>query len=116
MNPVPHFSQTYAEARDKFLAAARMRGAKLMQHVHPSARGAAGEKLSMDFALLGSADAPSLLLLISGTHGVEGFCGSGCQVALMSAPTCCRPAARWPRAGCTRAMWSLSDEHRRNFG
>jgi hypothetical protein len=86
MNPVPHFSQTYVEARDKFLAAARMREAKLMQHVHPSARGAAGEKLSMDFALLGSADAPSLLLLISGTHGVEGFCGSGCQVALMHDP------------------------------
>ena len=37
----------------------------------------------MDFALAGSADAPGMLLLISGTHGVEGFCGSGCQVALL---------------------------------
>src|ERR1700676_4535187 len=83
MNAVPHFSQSYAEARDKFLAAARMRGANLMHHVHPTERGAAREELSMDFALLGSADAAGLLLLISGTHGVEGFCGSGCQVALL---------------------------------
>lgn len=83
MNAVPHFSQTYVEAREKFLDAARMRDAKLMQHVHPTERGAAGEALSMDFALIGTEDAPGLLLLISGTHGVEGFCGSGCQVALL---------------------------------
>ena len=37
----------------------------------------------MDFALLGTPDASGLLFLMSGTHGVEGFCGSGCQVALM---------------------------------
>ena len=53
MNAVPHFSQSYVEARDKFLAAARTRGAKLMHHVHPTERGAEGEKLSMDFALVG---------------------------------------------------------------
>src|SRR2546430_11472 len=35
----------------------------------------------------GSAAAAGLLLLISGTHGVEGFCGSGCQVALLHDPT-----------------------------
>jgi Protein of unknown function (DUF2817) len=83
MNAVPHFSQTYVEARDKFLAAAAMRNAKLTRHIHPSERGAAGEELSMDFAMIGAADARGLLLLISGTHGVEGFCGSGCQVALL---------------------------------
>jgi len=36
MNAVAHFSQSYAEARDKFLAAARLRGAKLMHHAHPT--------------------------------------------------------------------------------
>src|SRR5215471_719103 len=83
MNAIPHFAQSYAEARDKFVAAARACGARWFRHVHPSARGAEGEELSMDFALLGKHDAPGLLLLISGTHGVEGFCGSGCQVALL---------------------------------
>ena len=35
------------------------------------------------FAFVGKPGARNLLLLISGTHGVEGFCGSGCQVALL---------------------------------
>ena len=83
MNVVSHFAQSYAEAREKFVAAAGARGAQSFRHVHPAQRGAQGEELSMDFALLGRQDALGLLLLISGTHGVEGFCGSGCQVALL---------------------------------
>jgi len=31
----------------------------------------------------GNLDAAALLMLTSGMHGVEGFCGSGCQVALL---------------------------------
>lgn len=83
MNAVPHFAQTYAEARDKFLAAARMRGARIFRHVHPSERGAQNEELSIDLAQIGDEAAPALLLLSSGTHGVEGFCGSACQIALL---------------------------------
>jgi hypothetical protein len=83
MNAVPHFAQTYAEARDKFLAAAEARGARMFRHVHPSERGAQGEELSIDVAQLGDDGAPAMLLVSSGTHGVEGFCGSGCQVALL---------------------------------
>ena len=83
MNAAPHFAQTYREARDKFLAAARASGARVIRDVHPSERGAEGEELSIDWAELGEERTPSLLLLSSGTHGVEGFCGSGCQVALL---------------------------------
>jgi len=83
MNPVTHFAQNYAEARDKFLAAARARTARVFRHTHPSERGATGEELSIDLAEIGDERAPSLLLLTSATHGVEGFCGSGCQVALL---------------------------------
>jgi len=36
------FSPTYAEARAKFLAAARSRGLTVESHVHPSVRGATG--------------------------------------------------------------------------
>jgi hypothetical protein len=78
-----HFSATYAEARDKFLAAAKEHGLVVDRHVHPTALGAAGEELSVDVAVLGDASAAGMLLLTSGTHGVEGFCGSGCQVALL---------------------------------
>ena len=83
MNAPSHFAQSYAEARERFLAAAAARGARLFRHVHPSERGARGEELSIDLAQVGDERAHDLLLLSSGTHGVEGFCGSGCQVALL---------------------------------
>ncbi len=77
------FSADYAEARDRFLAQAQAAGFALDRHEHPTARGAQGESLTIDVATAGPATAPALLIVLSGTHGAEGFCGSGCQVALM---------------------------------
>jgi len=78
------FAQDYAEARAGFLAAAAARGLKVESAPHPSGKGAKGEILAMDSVLVGPADATSLLIVTSGTHGVEGFCGSGCQRALLA--------------------------------
>ena len=78
------FAQDYAEARAGFRAAAARRGLAPASALHPSRKGAKGEDLAMDSVLLGSADAASLLIVTSGTHGVEGFCGSGCQRALLA--------------------------------
>lgn len=83
MSATPSFAQSYAEARDKFLAAAGARRARVYRHVHPSERGAKGEELSIDLAEIGDERSQGLLFLTSGTHGVEGFCGSGCQIALL---------------------------------
>ena len=77
-----HFAPNYAEARAGFLAAARHRNLAVETAVNPL-KGAHGEELATDAVVLGVADAPSLLILTSGTHGVEGFCGSGCQRALL---------------------------------
>ncbi|HEX6138530.1 MAG TPA: M14 family metallopeptidase [Casimicrobiaceae bacterium] len=77
------FAADYAQARGKFHDAATARRLTVERFVHPAARGAQGEELSVDVALLGDPSAPSLLVLTSGMHGVEGFCGSGCQVALL---------------------------------
>jgi hypothetical protein len=77
-----HFAQSYAEARDKFFAAARSRGLGVETNVHPLA-GRDGEMLAMDVARDGPFAAESLLIVSSGCHGVEGFCGSGVQVALL---------------------------------
>ena len=76
------FSQSYAEARQKFLAAAAVRGGDLQSHPHPLP-GRDGEALAMDVLRVGPADARALLVLSSACHGVEGFCGSGAQVALL---------------------------------
>jgi len=80
-----YFSQTYAEARDKFFAAARSRGLGVETHVHPLP-GRDGEMLAMDVARDGAADAQALLIVSSACHGIEGFCGSGVQVALLNDP------------------------------
>ena len=76
------FSRDWAEARSKFVDAARKAGAAHRAWPHPLA-GPSGEALSADTAWLGPRDAPRVLVVISGTHGVEGFCGSGPQVGLL---------------------------------
>jgi hypothetical protein len=80
------FAQSYAEARDKFVAAARSRGLGVESHVHPLS-GRDGEMLAMDVARDGPAGAKSVLVVSSACHGVEGFCGSGVQVALLQDAT-----------------------------
>lgn len=76
-------AQDYTEARGRFLDAARAAGARLEQHDHPLT-GPQGEALATDVAVVGNPDAPTRLLIISGTHGVEGFAGSLCQTAWLS--------------------------------
>ena len=74
------FSSTYAQARTRFLAAARDAGLKVDSKVHPR-KGREAEDLAVDVALDGGADARNLLILSSACHGVEGFCGSAVQLA-----------------------------------
>jgi hypothetical protein len=78
-----YFSRGYAEARSRFVIAAKRAGANLATFVLPGLTGPNGEALAVDVAVLGSASASSALLVLSGTHGVEGFLGSGCQVGLL---------------------------------
>ena len=70
----------YATMRERFLSAARDAGAALSEHVHPL-HGPDGKVIATDVAFVGRADAAKLLVLISGTHGVEGAYGSACQTA-----------------------------------
>ncbi len=79
MNRVESFSADYSEARDKFLAAGMLAGAVMQRYDNPT-KGPKGEALSTDIAWLGPADASRVVVTISSTHGVEGFCGSGFQV------------------------------------
>jgi hypothetical protein len=76
------FSQSYREAREKFLAAVDGAGLDVHSHLHPLL-GRDGEALAMDVVRDGADDADALLLISSGCHGVEGFCGSAVQVSLL---------------------------------
>ena len=84
MNASQYFRPSYAAAREAFRTAATARGLSVASHRNP-ARGAAGEELATDAALLGPAEASRLMVVVSGTHGAEGFCGSGIQVAWLAA-------------------------------
>jgi hypothetical protein len=77
------FSQSYAEARAKFLGTCEALGLDVEHHVHPL-MGRDGEQLAMDVVRQGPRDARRLLILSSACHGVEGFAGSGIQVALLN--------------------------------
>ena len=74
------FPHDYATARSGFLKAVESAGGTVDSYVH-TALGPSGEELATDVALLGSPHAKNVLVLVSGTHGVEGLAGSGLQVA-----------------------------------
>lgn len=79
MNSAESFSQTYAQARAKFCEEAQGAGGALERIANPN-RGPDGGDLSTDVAWFGPRTAERVLVMVSGTHGVEGFCGSGAQV------------------------------------
>lgn len=119
------FAESYEEARSAFRAAVAALGGRLESAAVPGS-GARGEALTIDWAVIGAANAPNTLLSISGVHGAEGHAGSAAQRAFA--------AALDPRAmGDDRNIlmvhalnpWGLSHRHRvdadnvdlsRNFG
>jgi hypothetical protein len=84
------FSESYRQARARFLAEAGRAGAALQSYCEPE-RGPHGEELACDTAWVGPADAANVLLLLSGTHGVEGFCGSAVQSDWLAGNTALPP-------------------------
>ena len=75
------FSESYAEARAKFCSAAADAGGAIRSWFNPHATGPNSEKLYLDTARFGPADASNMMVMIASTHGVEGHCGSGAQIA-----------------------------------
>jgi len=79
LNPAESFAVDYSQARVKFVDVAARAGGALERIGHPE-QGPDGGELSCDVAWFGRRDAEHVLVMLSGTHGVEGFCGSGAQV------------------------------------
>jgi Protein of unknown function (DUF2817) len=86
-----HFSENYAQARSQFIAASQaLIGSQalgaittLQSFEHPTHKGSQGETLAMDVFSIVPQGAKKVLLITSAMHGLEGFCGSGCQIALL---------------------------------
>lgn len=77
VSPHQYFSENYATARSRFLTAATSCEATVESATHPLS-GPSGETLATDAALIGT-NKENLLVMTSGTHGVELLSGSGCQ-------------------------------------
>ncbi len=73
MANIHSFAADYSEARDKFLAAARIAGAAAHRYDNPT-KGPKGAALSTDVSRLGPDDASKVMVTISSTHGIEGYC------------------------------------------
>ena len=99
-----YFSPDYASARERFRAAAARASGATTTYVLPDHHGPGGETLSLDVACLGAAGAQSALLVIAGTHGVEGLAGSGCLVGLLED----RLHDALPASGCLLLLHAIN--------
>src|SRR5438067_13855517 len=83
MKPEQHFPPDYAKARANFLAACMAANLGSTARVNPCAKTRDGKALFLDTTSIGERGAKKALLLISATHGVEGYFGSGVQTGLL---------------------------------
>ena len=75
-----YFSQSYFQARKRFRKAAEAAGATLSKYKVVTDE-LSGENMTIDVATIeGKTDPSSVLVHISGTHGVEGYAGSAIQI------------------------------------
>ncbi|MEU5053127.1 M14 family metallopeptidase [Streptomyces sp. NPDC021096] len=77
------FAPDYGTARAAFLRAAEAAGAVPGGFRLPGHTGPDGSALTVDTAYLGPERPVKLLVTVSGTHGIEGFCGSACQTRVL---------------------------------
>jgi hypothetical protein len=82
LNDNSFFSSNYKQARNKFLKAVYETGSHIESFKHPNP-GPDGEPMFVDLAYFGSHSNTDILVVISGTHGVEGYAGSAIQTALL---------------------------------
>lgn len=73
-----HFPSRFEAARRAFLAEADAGGAVVESYPHPLP-GPEGDELAIDVARFGDLGSRRTVVIGSGTHGVEGRCGSGIQ-------------------------------------
>ena len=77
-----YFSEDYFSARRKFLKTAQDLDLPVQSYGHPLSQDAEHE-LATDVVVLGDQAASNLLIINSGTHGLEGLAGSAIQTGLL---------------------------------
>lgn len=89
----PHFSNSYSAARDAWLKmitavchmAKHLPVEHYQQHIYPHPLSSPDDRpLATDSFWLGCPDATQVIVVLSGTHGIEGYAGSAIQHMLLS--------------------------------
>ncbi|MEO1171359.1 MAG: M14 family metallopeptidase [Myxococcota bacterium] len=76
------FSSGYIEARSRLRRAADRHALRVSEYRHPQP-GPDGQSLTTDVVHIGPRDASTVVVVNSGTHGVEGFLGSAVQQRIL---------------------------------
>jgi hypothetical protein len=79
-----YFSKNYREAAKRFEEVAGAVGLTIERHTNGNGKGPNGGELFASVARIGPKGTPNVIFANSATHGVEGFCGSGCQIGWMA--------------------------------
>lgn len=81
-----YYSQSYDEARSAFLAAAKnVAQTRVFSQELPGYLGATGETLTQDAVYIGDPHAKQVLVMLCGTHGLEGYASSALLTAFLDA-------------------------------
>lgn len=96
----PPFASDYLASRTRFRAAAEAAGFELQAHPI-GLTGPRGEELTVDFAVQGDPGAKRVVVVSSGTHGIEGFYGGAVQTAVLENEL----AKGWRRPAGTRVVF-----------
>jgi hypothetical protein len=81
--PEDHFPHDYREARNAFIQACEAADLGVTSRLNAAIKGADEKPLFLDTTIIGARDATKALLMISATHGVEGYFGSAVQTGLL---------------------------------
>ena len=75
------FAEDYVIARSQFVSVCQAAKCRLRSYNNHQGETPDSGKLITDTARFGPERADRVLVIVSGTHGVEGYCGSACQIA-----------------------------------
>jgi hypothetical protein len=111
---VRYFSATVTEADEKFADACQRAGVT-PRFIRNPVDGPHGEALNIGVCTVGQADAPNRLLIISATHGVEGFAGAAVQSGWLAE---CGPSSLPPETSVVMVHmlnpWGMAWSRREN--
>lgn len=69
-----YFFETYKEARKNIIICSQNRKTRVQSFKHPN-----DNNLFIDITYTGNPLSPICMIIFSGVHGIEGFCGTACQ-------------------------------------